>query len=87
MGGNSPCQSVTLRTVPASVVPLDMEELRESLVCGRFKAIPEPPWGGGASGREELRRERDQEALLQAALKLQDLSALVNQGRCKSTAT
>ncbi len=41
--------------LPASVVPLDMDELRDSVVSGRFNAVSSLVRGEAAGGPEGLR--------------------------------
>lgn len=41
--------------LPASVVPLDMDELRDSVVSGRFNAVSSLARGEAAVGPEGLR--------------------------------
>lgn len=45
--------------LPASVVPLDMDELRDSVVSGRFKAVCSLVRGEAAGGPEGLRPEEE----------------------------
>lgn len=42
-------------SLPASVVPLDMDELRDSVVSGRFIAVPSLVRDEAAGGPEGLR--------------------------------
>lgn len=44
--------------LPASVVPLDMDELRDSVVSGRFKAVSALLRDEAAEGPEGLKRRR-----------------------------
>lgn len=59
------CLCVCFSFLPASVVPLDMDELRDSVVSGRFNAVSSLVRGEAAGGPEGLRAqgaERRQEA-------------------------
>lgn len=44
--------------LPASVVPLDMDELRDSVVSGRFNAVSSLVRGEAAEGPEGLKERR-----------------------------
>lgn len=46
---------VSFPFLPASVVPLDMDELRDSVVSGRFNAVSSLVRGGATAGPEGLR--------------------------------
>lgn len=45
--------------LPASVVPLDMDELRDSVVSGRFNAVSSLVRGEAAGGPEGLQERGD----------------------------
>ena len=46
---------VSFPFLPASVVPLEMDELRDSVVSGRFSAVSSLVRGGATAGPEGLR--------------------------------